>query len=432
MRFIGWPGFDFGAELSGAPHTVRGLVMAMGGVVEVNEKPGAEAVSLRWTHEKHAGSALEYGNLVHIEGDFYNEARGVERSVAHGLKPNIPYSIDVFPASPGELDYIGQHGFFWRGERGNRVILSWIKVDLATAGNDDFDAYEIYWDNSRGDGNADTLLTTVRGVGNLTYVTDALPDGDYTFALKYRDILGNRSSFGTDSTITVDSFPVAVASQGLSYDSPTRRVTLTGTVPAGQSADVVGYAVYWNHVTGFGLQDRLAMERWLRIGWIQPSGSALSWVSPDLFAGHWEFCIKAVDKAGNESTYAVSTVDLGLDGSNLIEFPLRPARPYWIDAEPLAGGLIRVKVRLDVTDATHVVVEQDNVEVNVQAVVAGQSEYSYTTGALTDGVEYSFRARGRNTVGGNTMDGLLSDAVTATADSNAPTGDGLLVAGLVF
>lgn len=435
-----WPGYfphSLSEDLAGKACTATGYACATH-LDEISSQPNA--AWLKWTHICTAVNSLRSRFLIHLSGEWLRTEESTRSVVGSlrtesSLRTGIPYEFDILARSQVQASIITSSNLLWRPERGNRVKLTWSEISRTT--NPDFEAYLLYWDNEREDGNCDTLLATIYGADNLSYTTDELADGTHSFKLAFQDEVGNISSLGAAATGIIDTYPLAVDSAALSYASGTRKVTLTADEPAGQADDVKGYAIYSNYLPGYGLQDALCLERWLRVAASpqaleQMAAGSMSWTSDELFAGSWRFCIRAVDGAGGESDFDELTVTLVLSSGSLIEAPAQPAAPYFIDARANGAGTITVTTRHNGDDATHIRFYQDDAQVNQTAIVAGTSAYTYTTGALVHEQEYEFYAKAVNTSGGLSTLSEASDSVNETADDTAPTGTKTLTAEITF
>jgi hypothetical protein len=150
-------------------------------------------------------------------------------------------------------------------------------------------------------------------------------------------------------------------------------------------------------------------------------GNAVEYITKELFAGRWIFEWRAVDRTGLRSTGARAELTLALSGGNLVSLGATPGAPELVDAKPAAGGTVKVKVRvLAVTAGDVLRFYRDGVLDGTKALAAGTFEYTYTTGALSDGVAYAFCATVASAGG---AESAASDAVRATADAAAPVGD---------
>ena len=367
---------------------------------------------------------------VHVDGECRTVIVDDDRVVLEGLRAGVSYNIDVIPMSAAENDlWQDDPSLFDAPATGNRVRITMAEVDLAT--DPDFESREIYWDNSREDANCDTLLDTAYGAETKTYTTEALDEQDYSFCVLNVYDNGNKTAKGSAETIAVDTYPKQVDSEAITYNQSTRKVTISGTVPAGQAADVVGYTVYSNYLPGVGLQDYLMSDRWAQITLTQPVVAALSYTIPfELFAGDWLFAIRAVDGNGHESNFTTLSLTLEQDGSDLTEEAAKPAAPYDITAVASAAGVITVTVQHagSAPVPTHIRFYRDGAQDNEQAFVVGTSEYSYTTGALTNDTEYDFKALARN---GTTLSDF-SDTVSETADDTGPSTSTAITLELVY
>jgi hypothetical protein len=396
-------------------------------------------INLLWQHITSIDNTIApYYFRVYHEGEHVSTELDADRTMISNIRSGVPQRFDVAPLSRIENDlWVNTDTLFAAVESGSRVRLTWTAVDTTAAGNTDFDGYRIYYDNGREDGNCDTLLDTVYGAENTTYTTVELSELTYTFALAFIDELGNEGSIGATTSITVNALPVEPDNAAATYNQSTRKVTISADEPAGgQSADVVGYSIYSNHMPGSNtsggasgsLQPGLCGERWMRMALVQPAGGSMSYEVPyELFPGNWQFAIRALDGSGLESDYEDLRLTLVMSGSDLVSGPVAPDAPYNIDAEANAGGTITVTVYHNLTNATHIRFYRDSAQDNDQAVVAGQTEYTYTTAALTNGQEYDFYAVARNSA---TLS-VESDTVSETADDTAPTGTQTLTAELV-
>ncbi len=435
-----WPGYfphSLSEDLAGKACTAAGYTCAAW-LDAISSQPNV--AWLKWTRINTDVHSIRTRFLIHFRGEWLRTEEstkaviGAQRTES-SLRTGLPYEFDILSRSQVQASFITDSNLLWRPERGNRVKLTWTEISRTT--NPDFAAYLLYWDNEREDGNVDTLLATIYGADNTSFTTGELADGTHSFKLAFRDEIGNVSTLGTVVTGVIDTYPVAVDDAALEYTQGTRKVTLTADEPAGQAGDVKGYAIYYNNLPGYGLQNALCLERWLRVADTpqdleQMDGGSMSWTSEELFAGSWRFCIRAVDKAGGESDFTELVVVLAMSGGNLVEAPAQPDAPYFIDAEANSAGTITVTTRHAGTDATHIRFYQDGVQVDETAIVAGTTDYTYTTGGLVHDQEYDFTSRAVNTVGGITTLSELSDTVSETADDTAPTGTKTLTTEITF
>jgi len=421
MKYPGfWP-HQIGAHIVGTPFTSRGVVCGLS-ARNVTSQPNTAFLS--WSHHKDGVNPEAHCFLVHVNG-VYNTKETSPNALLGGLRPGVPYEFDVLPTTGVEEITIEDSKIFYKPNRGNRCKLSW-----AENTTDDFDSYLIYYDNGLEDGNADTLLDVITGRANTVYVTPVLEDKEYTFKITYRDQVGNVAAVdGPAHVVQIDSYPKAPDNPALVYSQVTRKVTLSASVPVGQSADVVGYAIYSNYVPAFGLHPALCLERWLRLAEVTDIAGAISFITYELFGGTHRFAIRAVDKSGAESDFTELIITLVKSGGDLIEAPVQPNAPEMIDAEAQAGGKILLTARLiDLDNVTAIRFYQDGVQINETPYIAGQFEYTFQTNALTDGQSYDFTAKVLNT---STLS-ESSNTLNQTADGSAPTGDKVLSCEVVF
>lgn len=392
--------------------------------------PLFNAVLLKWVHETRITEDIA-STFFHIflDGELIGYTVDTTRFLIYDLRGGVPVSVDVLALSAAEHDiWTGTPTLFDVIPTGNRVKLEFVEIDLSDPDNADFSHRLLLSDNGREDENPDTPLATIHGADTLVYTTDILEEQQYSFAIKHVDLLGNIGDLGAVATITVDTYPKQPTSEAISYNQGTRKVTITGTVPAGQAADVVGYPVFWNQIPGFDLLGGLCAEEWAMLSLEQPIGDALSYEIPgELFEGDWLFAMPAMDGTGHMSDYTLHSLSLVLDGSDLEEVALRPVAPIKIRATPNAGGTITVTCEHDGTNATHIRFYLDGAQDNDQAVGAS-SIYTYTTAALTHNQAYEFKAVARN----GTVLSEFSDTVAATADDTGPGGDLTITASLVY
>lgn len=326
-----------------------------------------------------------------------------------GLTAGKSYRFDVLALSPMETSLNFSANIFIPAQ-GSKLKLTIPQADLTA--NPDFDSYLIFW--SIDGTEPTTLLRELKGVNNNVYATADLEDGiTYKFRVKLKDIYGNTSAYGPTIAGTVNTLPQGVTSS-ISYNQTTRAATITAVKPAQQDADVVGYVLYSNDLPGYGLQEYPCnpVTYW-------HAAQSLSYVTQELGAGHNKWCIRAIDKSGLESDYSTLELNLTRSGGNLIVATNPPAKPTYIDAIPIAGGAVRVKVRIsDPAHTTRVNVYRDGA-LDGFVLTGAAYEYTYTTAALTHGHTYAFTATSLN----GTAESPLTKAVTATADGQAPTGN---------
>ncbi len=399
----------------------RGIISGIRhGSPETVDFGGYGAVLIKWDHITSISTAIaDWHYRIYVDGVYRRDQENATQAMLEGLREgDAPVLIDILAMSLAEHDlWIDNDTLFAAVNAGNRAHLDWTANDVST--DPDFAAYKIYWDNSREDANADTLLDTLNGIENDHYTTAVLAEQDFSFAIATTDDKSNESAKSSVVTVTINTFPKELDNIVVTYTTGTRKVVITGDVPGGQSADAVGYNVYGNYIPGYNdTQDGLCSERWMALKLLQPAGGSVSYTSNELFAGHFLFGIRAVDESGLESDFTEIRLSLEQDGSDLVEVAERPVAPQQILAVASSSGVINVSVEHDGAgeDPTNITFFLDGAEDNEQAFVPGTTTYTYTTAALNNGQEYEFHASARN---GTTVS-IVTETVTETADSAAP------------
>ena len=380
------------------------------GPVWVECPPGSLATVLKWDYH---GDFMEPVFAVAMNGAQVGLTSETQFAF-NGLIPGSSYRFDVMALSAleGSQD-VG--ACFYSPAQGSRLKITIPQVDLAA--NPDFKSYLLYWSSDGSE--PTTLLAELMGAGNTVFITDALADGTtYKFRVKLKDWVGNESAYGATTSGTVNTLPEAVEDAAIVYTQGTRKAAITATKPAGQDADVTAYILYSNHLPGYGLQSDIVdipLKTWM------PTDTP-SYTTEELFAGLWKFAIRAVDLSGLQSGYTRLDLNLEMDGSNLVEIENPPAKPYFIDAAPLAGGIIRVTARIaDPNGITQINFYRDGALDGTALCAAGVYEYSYDTAALADGQDYEFEAA---CLSESSIESELSETAMATADAAAPGGVG--------
>ena len=457
------PNFPYHIEgnlINGTAIPCRGMLF--GEAAEAVPGDPTKAV-LRWKESLPANlSDADITRQLYVNGEWKQSQPAGPPMTATDLRTDQYSNLDVLLVSNGEENAGLTSAMFYATSRGKRIHLSW--TDQPTA--DDFQAYLIYWDAGDGLG-PDTLLATIYGIDQLEYVTAELADGSYEFRLTYKDITGNiRADLAVYTSATVDSPPLAVDTPAVGYDMPTRIATLTWAQPGGQDADVVGVMIFDNWVAGFtDLADAPCVN--LRFARAFVAAGILTWDSGELWEGIHRWAICAVDAHGNLSDWTELTLTLVLDVTDLEQVMNPPVgTPDLLLAEPQAGGTIKLTARwlgsgavslriyqdaalaktLGVADSgtagvggnTTYTVISNTVTILTLAenltgaaatysLASGLQTYTWTTAALTDGVEYDYYVTPWNSGG----EGTQSNTLSATADSTAPSGDQVLTAEVV-
>ncbi len=368
------------------------------------------SANLRWVFQRSLAADSHDWHKVIIDGVEYGDVNEA-KSVISGLRPGNEHVIEVLPISGVNRQRWPAWNFHAVPSLGGRLKVSVPKADLSTY--PDFQSYLLYWDEGAGTP-ANTLLKEMVGAENNEFITSELTDGTtYLFRMKMKDVVGNEGAFGSEFPGTVETFPEATESDAIAYSAVTFKATLTADKPAGQESDTVGYALYSSYLPGFGLQPDLILDSDHRLEWFETSDT-LSHVTEELAPGDWRFAYRAVDSNGFESPYTTLRVNVDTDHSEIGNVP---DAPYTLTAEPVADGKVLLTARMfNTTDSTHVHFYTDGAFTDEVATVSGTLEYAFTTGALTNGQEYSFKC----SVANGAVESGFSDDVTATADDTAP------------
>jgi hypothetical protein len=373
---------------------------------------------LRW---RYAGNFLQPTHKVFMNGVEMGETADAEwpiRSVEtatremaiFGVKSGVAYHFEALALSGVQAsgDF---SGYFYAPRHGARLRLTVPAADLEE--NPDFWSYLIYWSE---DGSDPTeLLAELVGANNRRFTTAELADGtSYKFRYKLKDAVGNTSEYSATTTGTVNTLPEAVEDAAVEYDEETRTAAITASEPAAQDADVRGYWLWSNDLPGRGLQTEGVCQR---VAWFAV-GETIAFTTAELGAGLHLWEIRATDGSGLESAATTLALNLARSGGELVEIAEPPARPYFVDAVPIAGGKALITMRvLDLTDLTGINVYLDGVLDGTVTIQSGVYEYTYETAALTDGQTYEVTAK----AAAGAVLSEASEAASVTADGSAPT-----------
>lgn len=310
---------------------------------------------------------------------------------------------------------------------GNKTLLSWAG---STSGDTDY--YHIYNDNKTGTIDYGTLIATVDHLGSgvaHSWKSDALSDGTWKWAVRAVDDATNEETNVVTVSVVIDTYPLAPTGLEYTFNDTTDKVTLTWT--ASPSADIDKYNIYGNGGSGFIDYDTpLAVV----------NSPTVTWESDAIVAaGTYNFGVRAEDSGGKEEFNSDVTVTVKIKDTPIEEIPNLPNAPVGLTLTPVAGGLIQIDWLYDTTDQEVVpslfsiyydnntgvvdyVTPLDTVLYSAGTVQGRYLAFTFTTGALGDGLAYIFGIRAKSAAGDEEENTVTE---TATADStapNAPTG----------
>ncbi len=271
--------------------------------------------------------------------------------------------------------------------------------------------------------------TPLASTEDTQYKTDALDDGTYNFVVRAVDDAGNEDTNTTPVTVVIDTYPLAPTDLEYTFDDGTDKVTLTWT--ASPSADIDKYNIYSNGGSGF-------------INYSTPiavvNSPTVTWESDAIVAaGTYNYGVRAEDAGGKEEFNSDVTVTVKIKDTPIEEIPNLPNAPVGLTLTPVAGAKIQIDWLYDVTDQEVVpsvfsiyydnntgvmdyVTPLDTVLYSTGTVQGKYLAFTFTTGALGDGLDYEFGVRAKSAAGDEEENTVTE---TATADStapNAPTG----------
>lgn len=329
-----------------------------------------------------------------------------------GLKSGVSYRLDVLALSRLE-NLMSFNGYFYQPKKGNRFKISIPKIDIAT--NPDFYSYMFFWSD---DGTEPTTeLTELVGSNKTFYQTPQLEDGKtYKFRIRLKDRVGNLSDWGPTLTGSVNTMPEPVTSSNLSYSQSTRTATVTAVKPSRQDADVLGYALYSNHLPGYGLQSKICYDHKLAFF---HSSQTLSYVSPELSEGVHKFCFASVDGSGLESFGDTLELNLSKSAGQLVVTLPAPSKPYFIDADPVAQGCIKVTVKIDDPESAQAIRIYVDGLLDGEVSTGSTKTYEYTSSSFADGSTHSVTA----SVVNGALESSQTDPVGVICDALPPAGN---------
>jgi hypothetical protein len=279
--------------------------------------------------------------------------------------------------------------------------------------------YPVYWDGGSGVISFAAPLAVLRDAGEdqLQFLSAALADGAYKFAVGARDEAGNESAPTADLPVTISTWPDPPTDLTVTYTGA-GGYTLTWT--DSPSPDVTKYRVYVSaadqpiEYSSFTVEVNPGIETY--------DGSGLS------AAGEYRFAVRAFDGTYEErNTYEVA-VELN---AQLNQISPKPNVPHNLLATPQSGGDIRVSCRydriLEQAVATEIRVYWDAGSGTIDfatpmatvPLVEGPNyaSVSVVKGGLTDGQTYLFACKAA-TAGG--VESEPTSTVSAVSDATAP------------
>ncbi len=266
--------------------------------------------------------------------------------------------------------------------------------------------------------------TPLASTPDTQYKTDALDDGTYNFVVRAVDDAGNEDTNTTPVTVVIDTYPLAPTDLEYTFDDGTDKVTLTWT--ASPSADIDKYNIFGNGGSGFIDYDTpLAVV----------NSPTVTWESDAIVAaGIYNYGVRAEDAGGKEEFNSDVTVTVEIKDSPIEEVPELPNAPVGLTLTPVAGGKIQLDWQYDTLNQEVVPVQfniyYDNntgvvdyvTPLNTVLYSTGTANgrylsFTFTTGALGDGLEYIFGVRAESAAG-DEEENIVTE--TDTADSTAP------------
>ncbi len=304
---------------------------------------------------------------------------------------------------------------------GNKVLLTWTG---STSGDTDF--YRIYNDNKTGTIDYGTVIATVDHLGAVahSWKSDALSEGTWKWAVRAVDDALNVETNVITVTVVIDTYPLAPTDLDYTFNDTTDKVTLTWT--ASPSADIDKYNIYGNGGSGF-------------IDYTTPlatvNSPTVTWESDAIVAaGTYNYGVRAEDAGGKEEFNSDVTVTVKIKDTPIEEIPNLPNAPVGLTLTPVAGGLIQLDWEYDTlnqevvpslfsvyydnnTGTMDYVTPLDTVLYSTGITNGRYLMFTFTTGALGDGLDYEFGIRAESAAGDEEENTVTE---TATADSTAP------------
>lgn len=311
---------------------------------------------------------------------------------------------------------------------GNKVLLAWTGSTSA-----DTDFYRIYSNDGTPGDDVDygVIIATVDHLGAVahSYKSDALADGTWKWSVRAVDDATNVETNIVTVTVVIDTYPLAPTDLEYTFNDTTDKVTLTWT--ASPSSDIDKYNIFWNGGSGFISYDTAIAS---------VNSPLVTWESPAIVAaGIYNYGVRAEDAGGKEEFNSDVTVTVKIKDAPIEEIPNLPNAPVGLTATPVADGKIKLDWLYDTTDQEVVpslfsiyyddnsgtmdyVTPLDTVLYSTGTVQGRHLAFTFTTGALGDGLDYEFGVRAKSAAGDEEKNTVTE---TATADStapNAPTG----------
>lgn len=368
---------------------------------------------LDWQHELQTGlSAQDHVTRIYRDGQFEDAVTGATKTQVAAIYNSKPVQFHLEQVSVLDDQTQDSEDFFHVTKSGQNVSLNWPTCDAS-----DFNSYKVYWDE--GDGNdADVLLVEKFGTANTSHRTGTLSSATYQFALAMKDVAGNESAIGTVESIIVNAPPLALTGPTISYNGTTRLATISSTMPAGQPSNIAGSVFYDNYIPGVTLSDRVNMDYWFRrdLSYATGAGSAVSFVTRELFLGQWYFTHRAIDENGVESTGTIFTLNLTLDGATLESASVAPFAPLALIAYPTADADIVIQWWHDGANVTKYNLYTGGTINSTSTTALTTDPHKATLTGLVDATQYTLRVTAAN--GG--VESPFSPIATATADGTAP------------
>lgn len=389
--------------------------------------------------QRNPGSAeLSWTGVLDAKGVWYKVFRDrVQVAVTRATRIVIPlipgeqHFFEVIDVGPLNGDPSYDISFAVTVIPGNKVLLTWDRIA-------DFVAYAIYWDNKTGTVDLVTPFRVQKDDPTKTQqslLTPELAPGTYKFVIRSRDLAGNESTNINELTAIIAPRRKPPTNLKLTYDSGTKKATLTWTDPI----DLPGGSkirVYQGENTLTGEWD-VDIGKFADVDYT----TIISSVNPAV-----ETFVSAVLGLGRIHTFALRTFD-GTDEEKNVDVrirlelssanddrTLRPARAEDTDAEAIAAGKIKITAFIPAREGHAVPISatvfQDTVKADLLAGLGTGNaatltkvdrghRVDFTSGALADGQKFFFIVRGS---GAGSATGLFDadDVVDATADSTVP------------
>ncbi len=391
---------------------------------QIQRNPGAALVS--WI-----GALDAKGTWYKVFRDTIQVAVTRAQELIVPLIPGDQHFLEVIDVGPLSGDPSYDISFAVTVIPGNKVLLTWDRTA-------DFVAYAIYWDNASGTVDLVTPFRVQNDNPTTTQqklLTPELAPGIYKFVIRSRDLAGNESTNINEHTAVIAPRRKPPTNLQLTYDSGTKKATLTWTdpisLPGGSKI-----RVYQGENTLSGEWD-VDIGKFADVDYTTIVAS----VNPAV-----ETFVSAVLGLGRIHTFALRTFD-GTDEEKNVDVrirlelssandnrTLRPARAEDTDAEAIAAGKIKITAFIPAREGHAVPISatvfQDTVLADLLAGLGTGNSASltkvdrghrvdFTSGVLADGQKFFFIVRGSG-VGSATGLFDADDVVDATADSTVP------------